>query len=119
MGEVWENKWRLKAVTCAYGAATTSEFDIGSWENIAVLMPATITGFPTITFLGATVAGGATFNIFQPNGNEVCQYATQNAWTVCSSASLAPFRFIKIMFGKTGQVSATQSAAKTLYVQGK
>ena len=113
------NSWDIKTTTCAYSSATTTEIDIGQWQYIAVKMPATFDGFPTIAFLGATISGGPFSHIYLPGGEECKQFATYNSWAVVGPASLMPFRYIEIQFGATGQVSATQSVAKTLYIAGK
>ena len=110
--------WSAKSVTCSANTHLTAEIDIGQWNYIAVLMPATFDGYATIAFKGATSSGGTFSAIYQSNGNEMTQYATQNTWSVVGPASLAPFRYIKIQFGASGE-TASQSVAKTLYVTGK
>ena len=109
-----------KTVTCALGSATTAEFDIGYWKDVAIQMPAAITGFGTISFNGSVSSGGTFVQINDTVGNEMLAPATQGLMTLIGTASLAPFRYIKIQFQKHADwESATQSAAKTLYVIGK
>ena len=114
------NGWSVKTVTCALGSATCSELDIGQWRDIAVRLPATITGYATISFNGAIESGGTFYQINNSAGTEMLAPATQNLMTVLGTASLAPFRYIKIQFGKHADYeTGAQTAAKTLYVMGK
>jgi len=114
------NGWAVKTVTCALGSATSSEIDIGQWTNIAFRLPATITGYGTISFNGAIESGGTFYQINGTDGSEMLAPATQNLITLIGTASLAPFRYIKVQFGKHADYeTGTQAEAKTFYVFGK